>query len=306
MGKDAPFAADWPRIWRRLTSSRRHDAQFPRFGAVGRLNAGVTLEQARAQMDAIGKRIASDYPDSNKDWSVGVDQYAEGVVDGNLRTSLYVLFAAVGMVLLIACANLANLSLMRVVGREREIAIRVSLGAGRWALARQFLTESPCSRSAAARWPAARQLCPDRPQGPGARRQPCRPRPTSPLDGQVLLFAFALAGITGLAVASFRRCRPPAQPHPLAQAGRRFRHRARPCRVRSALVVAEVALAFVLLTGAGLLIRSLNKLGNVDPGFDSTNVLTFRLPTTDKDYPIPSRSAPISSRSGRASNHCRG
>ena len=93
-------------------------------------------------MDAIGARIAKDYPDSNKGWGVDIDPFADTVVGTQLRQSLYVLLSAVGMVLLIGCANLANLTLARGTAREREVAIRASVGAGRWRLVRQFLTEN--------------------------------------------------------------------------------------------------------------------------------------------------------------------
>jgi putative ABC transport system permease protein len=287
MGKDAPFGRGVSRIWRPLTfKPESMTRNFHWFGSVARLKPGVTLEQARVQMDAIGKRIATDYPDSNKDWGVGVDPYAEGAVGQNLRTSLYVLFAAVGMVLLIACANLANLSLMRVVGREREIAIRVSLGAGRWVLARQFLTESLLLSIGG----GALGLLLGNFAMLGLKAiVPAGTLPSEAdvtLDGRVLLFAFALAVLTGLAVGLFPalQAAKPNLTNSLKQGGGSGSGHA---RVRSGLVVAEVALAFVLLTGAGLLIRSLDKLGRVDPGFDSTNVLTFRLPTTDTRYPDP-------------------
>ena len=93
-------------------------------------------------MDAIGARIARDYPDSNKGWGVAVDPLSETIVGKRLRQSLYVLLAAVGMVLLIVCANLANLTLARGTVRERQVAIRLSLGAGRWRLIQQFLTKN--------------------------------------------------------------------------------------------------------------------------------------------------------------------
>jgi putative ABC transport system permease protein len=115
---------------------------FHWFGAMALLKPGVTVEQARAEMNAIGARIAHDYPDSNKGWGVAVDPLADTIVGKQLRTSLYVLLAAVGMVLLIGCANLANLTLARSTAREREVAIRASVGAGRWRLVRQFLTEN--------------------------------------------------------------------------------------------------------------------------------------------------------------------
>jgi hypothetical protein len=93
---------------------------FHWFGSFAKLRSGVTIEQARTQMDAIGARIAQAYPDSNKGWGVGIDRYADTIVDSNLRQSLYVLLAAVGMLLLIGCTNLANLTLARGTARERR------------------------------------------------------------------------------------------------------------------------------------------------------------------------------------------
>ena len=287
--KGSPFDRGFARIWRPLVFKPDNMTRnFHWFGAMARLKKDVTLEQARAQMDAIGKRIAADYPDSNKDWGVGIDPLAEIMVGKQLRTSLYVLLSAVGMVLLIACANLANLSLMRVVGREREIAVRTALGAGRWALARQFLTESLLISLAGGLlglglgWLAMTGL------------KLIVPRFALPseadvaLDGRVLLFSFGLAAVTGLVVGLFPALQATrtSLTQSLKQGGVGGTAGAH-SRVRNTLVVAEIALAFVLLTGAGLLIRSLGKLGAVDPGFDDTNVLTFRFPTSDQRYPDP-------------------
>ncbi len=115
---------------------------FHLFGSFARLKRNVTLQQASAEMNTIGARIAQDYPDSNKDWGVVVERLSDIVVGQELRSSLLVLLAAVGMVLLIGCANLANLTLARGVAREREVAIRSALRAGRWRLVRQFLTKT--------------------------------------------------------------------------------------------------------------------------------------------------------------------
>ena len=132
--------AIWRPLW--LSSPQNMTRNFHWFGSYAKLKPGVTLEKARAQMDAIGARIAHDYPDSNKGWGVSIDRFADVLVGPQVRTYLSVLFAAVAMVLLIGCANLANLTLARGTVREREVAIRTSLGAGRWRLVRQFLTES--------------------------------------------------------------------------------------------------------------------------------------------------------------------
>jgi putative ABC transport system permease protein len=107
-----------------------------------RLKPGVTLEKAQAAMNGIGARIAEAYPESNKGWGVTVERFEDQVVGRQLRRSLFVLLAAVGAILLIGCANLANLTLARGAAREREIAVRASLGAGSWRLIRQLLTEN--------------------------------------------------------------------------------------------------------------------------------------------------------------------
>ncbi len=285
--RGSPFERRYAKVWRPLTFLPANMTRnFHWFGAVGKLKAGVTLEQARAQMDTIGKRISQDYPDSNKDWGVGLDLLSEINVQGDLRRSLYVLLAAVGMVLLIACANLANLSLMRVIGREREIAVRLALGAGRWALARQFLAETLVVAGLGGVFGVLLgQLA-------LVGLKTAMPPFSLPaeanvvLDGRVLLFSFVLTLLTGLLVGlmpALQAARANLS-HSLKQGGHGGTAGAH-ARVRRGLVIAEVALAFVLLSGAGLLIRSLNNIGAVDPGFDPTNVLTFRLPMSDKQFP---------------------
>lgn len=274
-------------LWRPLTFGPANMTRnYYWFGAVARLKRGVTLAQARREMDAIGARLAHDYPDTNKDWGVAVDPMAETIVGREVRSSLYVLFAAVGMVLLIACANLASLALMRVVAREREIAIRVALGAGRAALVRQFLTESIVLSllGGVAGLAIGRQTI-------GAITSALPPFTLPPeanvrLDPAVLGFAFLLTLLTGILVGllpAWHATRSNLCPS-LKQGGTGTTGGA-PTRARNALVIAEVALAFVLLTGAGLLIRSLGKLGRVDVGFDSRNVLTFELPIAARNHP---------------------
>ena len=130
-------------IWRPLAfkpSNMTRD--FHWMVSFARLKDGVTLTQARANMDAIGKRIENDFPASNKGWGVVVEPYAETLINAQARTILLLLISSTGFLLLIGCANLANLALARGVSREREVVVRASLGAGRWDLIRQFLTEN--------------------------------------------------------------------------------------------------------------------------------------------------------------------
>lgn len=275
-------------LWRPLAFSPGNMTRnFHWFGAVARMKPGVTLEQARAEMDAIGHRIAQDYPDIKKGWSVAVDPYSETVINESLRRSLYVLLAAVGMVLLIACANLANLSLTRGLAREREVAIRASLGASRGRLVRQFLTESVLLSAAGGllglflgylMMVSLRLALPPFSLPREAQVE---------MDTPVLLFTLGLAALTGVASGLFpalRATRPDlssAMKQGSAASGTgRHRH-----GVRTGLVVAEVALAFVLLTGAGLLLRSFVNLHQVATGFDSTHVITSGLPLSSQQYP---------------------
>jgi putative ABC transport system permease protein len=283
---NSPFDRGWAKMWRPLTFMPDNMTRnFHWFGSVARLKPGTTLEQARAQMDLIGKRIAKDFPDSNKDWGVGVDPFSETVVGEDMRRSLYVMLAAVGMVLLIACANLANLSLMRVVGREREIAIRIAVGASRWALARQFLIESLILTLVGG---AAGILVGSLVMHGLKIILPPYALPSEvdvTLDGRVMLFSFLLSWLTGLAVGAIPALHAarPNLSNALKQGG--GASAGSQAGVRNGLVVAEVALAFVLLSGAGLLLRSLDKLSQVDPGFDSTNVLTFGFPIPRGRFP---------------------
>lgn len=282
------FERGGAQIWRPLAFGPENMTRnFHWFSAVARMKPGVTLEQTRAELDAIGKRIALAYPDIKKGWSVAVDSYADTLVGAQLRQRLYVLLGAVAMVLLIGCANLANLSLVRGIAREREVSIRASLGAGRGRLIRQFLTESVLLSLLGGVLGIA--------VGYGMMRalQLAVPPFSLPreanvaLDGRVLLFAFALALITGIVCGLFpalQATRPDlasAMKQGSAGAGTgRARH-----GVRTALVVAEVAFAFVLLTGAGLLLRTFSALQKVEVGFDITNVITAGLPIAERQFP---------------------
>jgi putative ABC transport system permease protein len=241
--------------------------------AVGRLRPGVTFEQAKADMDALGRHLAEQFPEVDKNTGITLVPLKQAVV-GDIRSTLLVLMAAVGFVLLIACVNVANLSLARSTGRTHEFAIRLALGAGRGRMVRQLLTE--CLLLALAGGGLGLLLASWGLQGALKALPQALPRAEEVhLDGRVLLFTLAasvLAGILfGLAPA-LKTSRAELQ-ETLKEGGRGLsgaRHRA-----QRVFVVAEMALALVLLAGAGLMIRSLAKLWSVDPGFDPHNVLTF-------------------------------
>jgi predicted permease len=241
--------------------------------AVGRLKPGVTLAQAESDMGAIGEHLAQTYPDADKGTGVTVIPLKENVV-GDIRPFLLVLLAAVGFVLLIACANVASLLLARSTGRSREFAIRAAMGASPARVIRQLLTES-CLLSLAggglglvlAAWGTKTviRLIPE-----------ALPRADAiGLDTPVLLFTLGISILTGVVfglVPAWKSSQPNLA-ESLKEEGRGssgVRHRS-----QRVLVVVEMAMAVVLLVGAGLMIRSLAKLWSVNPGFDPHNVLTF-------------------------------
>src|SRR5262249_21911239 len=260
------FDRGFAQIWRPLAfEAENMTRNFHWFGALAKLKRGVTVEQARAQMDTIGARIAKDYPDSNKGWGVTIDPFAETVVGNQLRQSLYVLLSAVGMVLLIGCANLANLTLARGTAREREVAIRASIGAGRWRLVRQFLTENVLLSICGGVFGLGLGFALKR--GLELLVPPFSlPREADiSIDARVLLFTLALSILTGVifGLAPALQATRPNLAGSMKEGGRGASGRH---RVRSALVVTEVALAFVLLTGSGLLIRSFFQMQQADTG----------------------------------------
>ena len=262
---------------------------FHWMGSFARLKPGVTLEKARVQMDAIGARIAREYPDSNKGWGVVVERFSEIVIVPEMRQALYVLLGAVGTILLIGCANLANLTLARGAVREREVAVRAALGAGRHRLVRQFLTENVLLAIGGGLLGLAVGYATMRAIQAAVPPYSLPREVTVTMDGRVLLFAFLLSVLTGVAFGLA-----PALGTTRADLTSTLKEGGRGtvgthARLRGALVVGEVALAFVLLTGAGLLIRSFFHMFQMDPGFDSTNVITAGLPITDKRYPNPVR-----------------
>jgi predicted permease len=282
------FDREWQDVWTPLAFQPKDMTRdYHWMISWAQLKAGVTLEQARQQMNAIGARIERNYPESNKGWGVTVDRYQDRVVEDNLRRSLMVLLGAVGTVLLIGCVNLANLLLVRGAGREREVAIRSALGAGRWRVVRQFLTESVMLAGvggcggAALGWGlmlGLKQWIPPFLLPAEAEIE---------MNGQVLLFAAALVIATGIlcgiapALNSARRNPVDSLKETGGRATSGVGHR----RVRNALAAAEIALAFILLSAAGLLLRSFYRLQQVNPGFDATNVITMHIPMPAGQYP---------------------
>jgi len=244
--------------------------------AIGRLKTGVSVEQAFADFNVIAGRLEQQYPGTNSNWRIAVKPLHEEIV-GRSRTMLMVLFGAVLFVLLIACVNVANLLLARATAREREIAVRAAMGAGRRRILRQLLTESlllALISSAVgillAQWAIAAL---------GALGPEQLPRLQAvSIDGRILLFTLGLTLLTGVLFG----LAPALQAgqvnlNELLKEGGRSGVGNRQKRLRDALVVAEVALALVLLVGAGLLIRSFWKLQQTDPGFNPDRVLTASL-----------------------------
>ncbi|MGA8599477.1 MAG: ABC transporter permease [Bryobacteraceae bacterium] len=281
------FDRDWNDIWMPLAFEPQDMTRdFHWMMAWARLKPGVTLEAARQQMKAIAARIAHDYPKSNKGWSATIDRYQDRYVEDHLRRSLWMLLASVGVVMLIACVNLANLLLVRGAARDREVGIRVSIGASSWQLLRQFLSESVllsaiggCAGLLVA-FALIRILKTSLPP----YFLPSEANVT--LDLRVLLFTAALVLLTGLlfGIAPALQAIRTKPVDALRDSGRTSTTSATGMKLRSTLIVAEVALAFVLVASAGLLIRSLHALEEVDTGFDSTNVITMWLPLDAKQF----------------------
>ena len=244
---------------------------------MGRLKPGATIEQANAELEAIAGRLSSEYPRTNEGLGFLARSFHEDYV-GDLRRPILILFAAVALVLLIACANVANLLLAQATTRRREIAIRIALGARRIAIIRQLLVESLLLAGGGgllgvlgAVW-GVQWLSKLAPQSLSKLQ-------SVTVDARVFVFTLGVAMLTALvfgALPAFQASRS----HPadtLSEAGRDLAGGLSGRFARRVLVVAEVALAVVLLVGAGLLIRSFQRLRHVEPGFRSDNLLTMRM-----------------------------
>lgn len=268
--------------WQVADDLRQRHGRFAR--AVARLKPGVTFEQAQNEMSVIGARLEQQFPNFNAKWGVTVvplrTQYT-----GEIRKPLLVLLGAVGFVLLIACANVANLLLARAASRKREIALRAGLGASRWRIARQLLTESVLLSAFGgglglllAVWGTRALLVLSPPELIDMRG--------TAVNLPVLAFTVGLTLLTGIIfglVPALEASRFDLS-EPLKESGRNVIGGTRTQRMRSIFVVAQVALALVLLVGAGLLMKSLNRLQSVEAGFNPSNVLTLRVNLPQRKY----------------------
>ena len=262
-----------PKIESERDGQRRGDGWMP---VVARLAPGRTLAEAQQEMDGIAARLAREYPQANGERGVAVVPLVEQMV-GHVRPALLVLAGAVGLVLLIACVNVANLLLVRGAERERELAIRAALGAGRGRLARQLLTESFLLALAGG---LVGVVLADRATAAILALSPGHlPRAAEiGLDARVLGFAVAVSLLTALAFGLLPALQfaSPAPADSLTAGGRTQAGRMRPA-LRQTLVVSEITLALILLVGAGLLVRSFVSLLGVDPGFSTRRALALEV-----------------------------
>ncbi|MBO0723981.1 MAG: ABC transporter permease [Blastocatellia bacterium] len=254
---------------------RQRKAHFLR--PIGRLKPGVSLRQAQADMDAVARSLEAQYPESNTGWNLRIVPLRDQLV-GDIKPTLQMLFGAVGLVLLIACVNVANLSLARAATRQKEIAVRMALGAGRLRIARQMLTESLLLALAGgalgviiAAWGVDLIVAFSGDNIPATAQVG--------VDRVALGFTLGVSLLTGLlfGLAPALMATRPRFSETLKDAGKGAGQSAMRNRTRSLLVVFETAIAMILLIGAGLLVRSYIRLQQVNPGFDAANVLTTRM-----------------------------
>src|SRR5262245_11766995 len=272
-----------------VSSDWRLRGNHPNFYAVARLKPGVALEQARADLDSIAANLEKQYPETNTGQRARMIPLLENYVR-NIRPALRILLGAVSFVLLIACANVASLMLARATARQQEMAVRAALGAGRMRIIRQLLTESILLALlggglglAIGQW-SVKIILAIAPVGAIPRVGEIR------LDNRVLLFTAAVSLLTGIffgLLPALQASRPNVQ-EALKKTGLPPRGAlGYKGRLRSGLLVAQIALTLALLVGAGLLIRSFQQLRRVAPGFDYENLMTFGIECPPRKYPEP-------------------
>ncbi len=262
-----------------------HGAHYLTAGA--RLKPGVTIAEASAQLNAIAARLAQEFPDTNKNWIVTVRSLLDQST-APVRETLYTLLAAVGVLLLIACANVANLLLARSTRRQREMSIRAALGASRWRVARQLLTESLVLALGGGAlgilvgyWGLDALL---------AFAPTDLPRVAEiTLDGRILAATLGISLLTGIVfgLAPAWHASKVDLVEALKQGARGSSDGGQRHLMRQGLVVLEIALALMLLTGAGLLVRSFSRLAQFDPGFDPQNAVFVSVAVPDLKYGPP-------------------
>ena len=274
-------------IWAPLgyDTSLRHACRSCRhLKAIGRIKPGVSFDQAEADLNAIRQQLVAEHPSDYPKGEMGIAALSD-VLAGPVRPALVILLGAVAFVLLIACANVANLLLARAMNRSREMAVRAALGASRGRLIRQLLTESTLlallggalgTACAAALLQGLAQIAPV-----------ALPRAGSvAIDPPVLAFALVLSVATGIIFGLIPALRVSSQ-RPQGTLVRDHRTASASLGTRHVLVVADVALALVLLTGAGLMLRTIGHLMHTSPGFDARNVLTFQFSPGGPAYGEP-------------------
>ncbi|MGI8732780.1 MAG: ABC transporter permease [Pyrinomonadaceae bacterium] len=267
--------------WQVSNELRQRQGRFAR--AVARLKPNVTSAQAQNEMNVIGARLEQQYPEFNTQWGVNVVPLRTQFT-GEIRKPLLILLGAVGFVLLIACANVANLLLGRAASRRKEIALRAGLGASRWRIARQLLTESVLLSAIGGGlglllswWGTKALLALSPPELIDLR--------STKVNLPVLAFTIGLTFLTGIVfglVPAFEAAR--FDLNDSLKEGAKGFGGSRSHRLRSLFVVTQVALALVLLVGAGLLMKSFTRLQSVDPGFNPNNLLTMRVNLPSRKY----------------------